>query len=136
MIMGMYAGGILNAAVFYALFGCLWYGVLFRRPYMKWRYPDAEKPSWIVYVLHVFIVHLFLGVIISVVLGVVVQFIYAMTFAEGAEVGLWVWAGFVLTLGLRRLIFDKFPFLLFLIDGGNALISFAVMGGVLAVWRY
>ena len=137
MILGMYAGGILNAAMFYALFGFLWYGVFFRIPYMKWRYPDDEKrPPWIVYSLRVFIVHIILGVIISMVLGIFIRFIYAMTFIEGAEAGVWVWAGFVFTLGLRRLIFDKYPFRLFLINGGNALISLTVMGGVLAVWRY
>jgi hypothetical protein len=59
----------------------------------------------------------------------------ATTVAGGIAVAALVWLGFVVTLEVGELIWEKIPFRLFLIRIGNHLVALSVAGAILAVWR-
>jgi hypothetical protein len=46
-----------------------------------------------------------------------------------------VWLGFVVTLEVGELIWEKIPFRLFAIRIGNHLVALGIAGAILAVWR-
>ena len=137
MISGLSAGGLINAVIFYILFGGVWYFVIFHRAYFSFAHSEKLKTQhWIFLLLRILGVHLVVGAIISVVLAMMVRFMLAITFLEGMECGFWLWLGFVMTLGLKQVLMEKYPLKRFLIHCGHALIAMAVMGGILTIWQY
>jgi len=73
--------------------------------------------------------------VIALVLAVVVTFANATTAVEGFVVGLLMWLGFVVTLEVGELIWEKIPFKLFMIRIGNHFVALGAAGAILAVWR-
>ncbi len=59
----------------------------------------------------------------------------ATTVLGGIAVGVLVWAGFVVTLEIGELIWEKIPFRLLMIRAGNHLVALSLAGIILAVWR-
>jgi hypothetical protein len=53
----------------------------------------------------------------------------------GIAVGILVCVGFIATLEIGELIWEKIPFKLFLIRVGNQLVGLSLVGGILAVRR-
>jgi len=72
---------------------------------------------------------------IALALAIVVNLAKATTIAGGVAVGILAWIGFVVTLEIGELIWEKIPFRLFLIRIGNHLVALGVAGAILAVWR-
>lgn len=58
-----------------------------------------------------------------------------ITWLDGAITGLWVWVGFVMTVTLVNVLYQKRGKKVFLINSGYWLITFVVMGAILAAWR-
>ena len=73
--------------------------------------------------------------LIALVLAVVVRLANATTVLGGIAVGALLWAGFVVTLEIGELIWEKIPVQLFLIRIGNHLVALSLGGAILAVWR-
>jgi len=73
--------------------------------------------------------------IITLVLAVIVKLAHATTAFEGAVVGILVCLGFVATMLVGELIWEKIPFKLFMIRVGDQLLGFAIAGIILGVWR-
>ena len=73
--------------------------------------------------------------IIAFVLAVLVYLANATTMIEGVVVGLLVWIGFVVTLEIGELIWEKIPFRLFMIRIGNHMVALSIAGAIVAVWR-
>jgi len=67
-------------------------------------------------------------------LQVLVNSVQAPDFLSGACLGLTVWAAFALTQSLNTLFEGRKPMVL-LINHGHYLVTYAVFGGVLAVWK-
>jgi hypothetical protein len=59
----------------------------------------------------------------SLVLAVIVNLANATTVVGGIVVGVLVWIGFVVTLEIGELIWEKIPFKLFMIRVGNHLVA-------------
>jgi len=74
-------------------------------------------------------------VVIALVLAVIVYLANATSIVEGIAVGILVWIGFVVTLELGEMIWEKNPFRLFMIRIGCHLVALSVTGAILAVWR-
>ena len=72
---------------------------------------------------------------IALVLAVVVRLAAATTVLGGLVAGLLMWAGFIVTLEVGELIWERIPFNLFLIRSGNHLVALTLAGIILAVWR-
>jgi hypothetical protein len=73
--------------------------------------------------------------VIALALAVIVRLADATTVAGGIAVAALVWLGFVATLEVGELIWEKIPFRLFLIRIGNHLVALGIAGAILAVWR-
>jgi hypothetical protein len=73
--------------------------------------------------------------VIALALAVIVRLADATTVAGGIAVAALVWLGFVVTLEVGELIWEKIPFRLFLIRIGNHLVALGIAGAILAVWR-
>jgi hypothetical protein len=73
--------------------------------------------------------------LMALVLAIIINLAHATTVVDGLFIGILVWLGFIVTLEIGELIWEKIPFNLFLIRVGNHLIGFALAGTILAVWR-
>jgi hypothetical protein len=73
--------------------------------------------------------------VIALVLAVVVYLASATTILEGFVVGVLIWIGFVVTLEIGELIWERIPFKLFMLRIGNHFVALSVSGMILAVWR-
>ena len=73
--------------------------------------------------------------VIALALAVIVRLADATTVAGGIAVAVLVWLGFVVTLEVGELIWERIPVRLFLIRIGNHLVALSIAGAILAVWR-
>ena len=76
---------------------------------------------------------LVLAIFTSFILVLFVNGLSATGLVEGAEVGFLVWLGFVLTHGVTNVMFERRPPALFGITQAELLITYTVMGIILAV---
>ncbi|MFA6908439.1 MAG: DUF1761 domain-containing protein [Patescibacteria group bacterium] len=123
---------VLVTGLGYMVIGGLWYGPLFQKPWMRLANvseADAKAGAGKAYVM------MFIVALVSVfVLAMFVNAIGADTFDEGMLVGLLIWVGFVGTVLLNGVIFEKRPFALYVLNSGYNLVTLLVAGGVLAIW--
>jgi Protein of unknown function (DUF1761) len=116
----------------------IWYSpVLFLKPwatalgtYGKTEMTEAEKKA----MPFLFLNGLIASFILSYGLQVVVHSVGAVDFFGGLVVGVAVWATFALTHSLSTLWEGRKPIVL-VINNGLYLLTYAVFGGVVAVWR-
>jgi hypothetical protein len=73
--------------------------------------------------------------LLALVLAILVHLAQAGSVVEGMFIGILAWLGFVVTLEIDRLVWEKIPFNLFMVRSGNYLIGFALAGALLTVWR-
>lgn len=73
--------------------------------------------------------------VMAFVLAIIVNLANVRNVAGGIMVGALVCLGFMATLEIGELIWEKIPFKLFIIRVGNQLIGLSFAGGLLAVWR-
>lgn len=73
--------------------------------------------------------------IMAYVLARVVAHYGAGTIVDGALVALLVWVGFVATVTLASVLYEKRPVQLWLINNGYLVIGLVVMGAILAAWQ-
>lgn len=112
--------------------GALWYSpVLFARPWMAavGRTPEELNMSAVGYVISA------IGALLAATtLGYIIDWAEADELIDGVFVGGSVWLGFVATTLAVNTYFGGRPRSLWLIDNGYQLISFVIMGAILAVW--
>lgn len=72
---------------------------------------------------------------IAFVLALIVNLANVTSAIGGVVVGILVCLGFMATLEIGELIWEKIPFKLFVIRIGNELIGLGSAGAILAVWR-
>ena len=116
----------------------LWYSpLLFMKPWAralgfegKTEMTDQEKKA----MPFLFLNGVAASLILAYGLQVVVHSIGAATFAEGVLIGAVLWAGFALTQSLNTLWEGRKPVVL-VINNGLFLLTYALFGGLVAVWR-
>ena len=125
---------VLVAAVVKMVVGAIWYSPpLFARP---WRailnLSEADMKASLGKAMAVD----FIGsLLMAFVLVHAVVYAGAATVASGAAVGFFNWLGFIATVTIAQVTYERRPFRLFLINNGALLISLLIMGAILAVWR-
>lgn len=78
----------------------------------------------------------FLGaILIAYVLAHIVFYVGAATFTEGVQTGFWVWLGFIVPVLLGGVLWENKPWKIFYINVSYYIVSLALMGGTLALWR-
>jgi hypothetical protein len=119
----------LIAALVGMAIGAFWYSPLvFGRVWIRLAGISEPKGA-----MRGYIVGFLLIIVMSYAIAVSVDVAGAQTILSGALVGVFVWFGFVATVALGQVIWEGKPFTLYLINAGHYLISFAVMGGIVAV---
>ncbi len=74
-------------------------------------------------------------VAIAFVLAVLIRFAGGPTLGAGIAIALLAWIGFIVTLEIGELVWEKIPFRLFLIRSGEHLVGLSAAGAILGVWR-
>ena len=142
---------ILVAALWQFVVGGLWYSpVLFGKQWMKlmgWSQEDMAKNkksagkamglSFIATLVLTYILALFIQYA-----NTVNSLVHDSTFGTirlgysgGLELALLIWLGFVATIGLNMVLFEKKPFNLYLIHMGYQLVGILGAGAILGMWR-
>ncbi len=75
------------------------------------------------------------SLVTAAVLGKFVGTMGATSIGAGAAVGFWAWLGFVATVTLGSVLYEKRSFSLYALNNGYQLVALVVMGAVLGVWR-
>lgn len=122
---------ILAAGVIHFAIGMIWYSpFLFGNLWLKLTGVAEMKPNLVDILLA-----LGSSLIVAFVMAYMVLLSGAVTMIDGAIVGIIIEVGFIATLLLGDMIFEKKPFKLFLLRNGYNLVALAVIGAILAVWR-
>jgi len=121
------AGGI------FFIIGGIWYAGIFNLMELLDLPPDEQKKAQKNFPKSL-MVYFISGIVFSFVLANIVNLVNAQSFFEGVIIGFWLWLGFALTLSVNGLVFERRPVKIFLMNNGVYLISFLILGGILAIW--
>ena len=121
---------VLVAGIVHTVIGLIWFmPKLFGNPWMELTGQEMKPASrWIPAGL---IGHQ----VMAFVLAVIVNLANATSVVGGMVVGILVCLGFMATLEIGELIWEKISFKLFLIRVGNQLLGLGSAGVILAIWR-
>ncbi|MBZ0202869.1 MAG: DUF1761 domain-containing protein [Ignavibacteria bacterium] len=81
-----------------------------------------------------YVVNTISSLVFAYVLAHIIKFASLSTFAQGVNVGFWVWLGFVVTTVIPGYMYESRPKMLYFLFIIYQLISITIMGGVLAIW--
>ncbi len=125
---------IIVAAIVQVVLGFIWYGPLFGKTWMSMMGMTQQSMSregmgktyaWTV-----------VGSLVTAyVLAKLVGWYGAKDFGGGIAAGFWAWLGFVATVTLSSVLYEKRSVNLYVLNNGYQLVSLAVMGGLLAAWH-
>lgn len=124
--------GILLATAIRMIIGTLWYHPsLFGKEWLRLSQlsEDQLRPSALA-MIGAFVTAL----ITATILSVFVHSISPLTWQNGAFVGFLAWLGFVATSSFGGVLFSKIPLKLWLLHRGDDLVSYLLMGTILALF--
>jgi hypothetical protein len=73
--------------------------------------------------------------LIALAIAVIAGYLHLASFVQGLKLGLLVWVGFALPLGLMAAMFTDRKIIVLLIDSGYQLVYLLVMGVIISVWH-
>jgi len=111
------------AAAAAMVLGALWYSpLLFGRPWKRLAGITSAGGAWLSYLLN------FLSLLLmSYILGSILKGLGAGTIVAGLRIGFWLWAGFVATITLGSLLWERKPLGLYLLNNAYYLLSIWLM---------
>jgi len=126
-------GAIIGATVARMAVGALWYSPpLFVKPWMAMAgISDQQMKEGMGKAIGLDLLGSF---IMAFVLVHAIRYAGATTALQGLAVGFLNWLGFVATILIGSVTYERKPFKYFLINGGYQLVSIMAMGAILAVW--
>ena len=128
-------GAVLEAAITSMLIGMLWYSpILFGIAWMRLLGRSEEEikksnpkkamaGSFVMTLISAYVLAHFVG------------YMEVSTLAEGLQLGIWLWLGFIATLSYNMVLFEGKPHKLYFINIGYQLVSIVVMSVILAMWQ-
>jgi hypothetical protein len=138
-ILGVPVVPVLVAAVATMVIGFIWYSpFLFARPWMhamgydpddKAKLAEMKKGAVLLYGGA-----LLASLASAFVLAKIVEITTVNAALYGVKVGFAIWLGFVTTVQFTAFLFERKPFLLYVINTGYQLVCYLAMGAILAVW--
>ena len=125
---------VIVAAIVGFIICAIYYGALFGKAWKRLSGIKHGRPPW-----HVYIIDILALIIVAYVLGIFIDYVALPTlgvipWTMGLYLGFLVWLGFIATTTLGMVTWERKPFSLWLLTNICSLISFAVMGIILAVW--
>ena len=126
---------VLVAAILHWILGGVWYGVLFKNPFIS----RVTPPQWVRMqnqsegmALGVAFV---MSLLLCYILAHLIHYTKAKTAMAGAQTAFWLWLGFIFSTNISTVLFEARPRGLFLINVAYQLVACIVAGIILAVWR-
>lgn len=127
---------VLVAGIIHFAIGMLWYSpVMFAKTWMELAGVKEMKASAKDMVLSLLGSLVVAYVLAQLVCSNVVCYAGAGSMLNGALLGIMVEIGFIATLLLGEMLYEKKSFKLFLLRNGYNLVALAVVGALLAVWK-
>ncbi len=127
---------ILISGIISMFIGFLWYGPLFGKQWIKLskitdkEIKEAKKKS-----MGKIYFTAFIGTLVtSLVLSLLINYLEAITFVEGAWVGFLIWIGFFVTSKIGSILWENKSVKLYLFNISYDLIVLLIAGGILATW--
>ncbi len=132
-------GAVVVAAIATYVLGFLWHGPLFGEIWMKWsgisqKEVEELKKKGLAGMWKSMLGALFIAGIMSYIMAHFVDYTGATTVFEGMQTGFWIWLGFVVTVQLNSVLWEKKPFKLYVLNTGYQFVSLLMMGAILAAW--
>jgi hypothetical protein len=124
---------IVAAIVMFAI-GAVWYTALFGR---QWRalmgIPEGAPQEGLVPALVVgFVANLVEAYVLALFIG---HYSPMPGLLDGVAVGLWAWFGFVISIMVPAVFYERKPAMVVVINGAHQLVGLVVMGAILGFWR-
>lgn len=128
---------VVVAAVAAFLIGGLWYSpLLFAKQWVTAHgYTDEQVAEMQKGAAKAYTVTLVCQFLIALAIAVLVGYIHMERCMQGLKLGLLIWAGFALPLGLMAHMFSRKRIAVLCIDAGYQLVYLVLMGAILTVWR-
>lgn len=134
---------MVSAAVAAFVIGGLWYGPVFGKQWMTLmgitkESMEAQKNKGVAksYIL-MFAGSLVMAYVLSLVITSMAPYLATMGTlgaAAGAQIGLWMWLGFVMPVTMGSVLWENRPWKLWILNTGYYVVTLAVMGAILASW--
>ncbi|MEX2013692.1 MAG: DUF1761 domain-containing protein, partial [Parcubacteria group bacterium] len=119
--------------------GFLWYGVLFRKPWMDMMGLTMESMGQMkmsankAYILQ-FIASLVMACILSRAIFVLSAYMEIGGWMVGVKAGFYMWLGFIAPVTLGVVLWENKPWKLWFINASNYLVTLVIMGIILSLW--
>ncbi len=130
---------ILVSGLVYWILGGIWYAAVFSKSWQEAlgfnNLNEAGKAKLQKEFPKALLAHFGSGLLTSFILAKIVSALGANSFMDGLLYGALMWLAFAFTIHLNSLMFEKRPPAVFYLNNGFFLIAFAVLGGILTVWR-
>ena len=124
---------VLIAGLTAFVIGSLWYTVLFGKLWMKLAGVKKEKKD--PYMAVRFLVYLVGQLVMAFVLAHFLIFTNAVSYVEGLITVFWLWLGFIATITIGGVLWEKKPISLFVLNNAYNLIAMGVMSVILLAWK-
>ena len=129
---------VLISAVVSMVVGFIWYHPLvFGKKWLKYIHM-TEKETKEMNMGSSYLIMFVSSLVTAYVMAHFLLYSNAQTALDGAKTAFWLWLGFVATTGLGDVLFGgklKKPWGMYLIQMSHYLVNFAILGGILTVWR-
>lgn len=128
---------VLVAGLVYWLIGGLWYSpILFVKPWMEamgFKKDDPQMGG--MSPMKAMGAQAVMNLLSAYVLAHILATYQATTVSAGLTGAFWVWLGFMFTLGMSQVFFERKPWKVFFINQGYNLAGMLAMGAILASWK-
>jgi Protein of unknown function (DUF1761) len=114
--------------------GGIWYSpLLFVKPWLKMS--GVDKQVFDAGLPKALLGDLFSAIAIALVLNQVMRWSSAIGLGSGLLVSVFVWVGFVVSVLITQVTYERRPFAFFAISAGYRFVTLIAMGVILSVWR-
>ena len=114
--------------------GGIWYSpLLFVKPWLKMS--RVDKQAFDAGLPKALLGDLFSAIAIALVLNQVMRWSGAIGLGYGLLVSVFVWGGFVVSVLITQVTYERRPFAFFAISAGYRFVTLIAMGVILSVWR-
>ena len=131
-----YLAVVVAAAAAFAI-GGLWYSpLLFAKQWVSAHgYTEEDVKQMQKGAARAYAVSILCHLLIALAIAVLVGYLHLARCVQGLKLGLLIWAGFALPLGLMANAFSDKRITAFGIDAGYQLVYLLVMGSIITVWQ-
>ena len=128
---------VVLAAVVSIVVGAIWWGPLFSKQWLALSGATSEtmatgkKGMGVAYTIQA-VGSLVMAFILSHVIVFATSYMHTSGWLAGVSAGFWMWLGFVAPILLGSVLWERKPWKLWAINAGGYLVSFVLMGAVIA----